>query len=73
MDDTTPSCNPDAAGAEERRFALSVWPRAATRAWRAELCAPLAAEPLRFDRPIDLLIYLTELSGATDDCPSGLR
>lgn len=78
MDDTAPSRNTDAsanadADAQAWRFALSVWPRTATRAWCAQVRAPLPAAPLRFDRPIDLLIYLTELSDSADDRPSGLR
>ncbi len=78
MDDTAPSPDTeagagDAADAQEQRFALSVWPRTASRAWCAQVRAPLPAAPLRFDRPIDLLIYLTELSDSADDRPSGLR
>lgn len=74
MDDTAPSRHTDAgADTEARHFALSVWPRTATRAWCAQVHAPRLAAPLRFDRPIDLLIYLTELSDSADDRPSGLR
>lgn len=70
MDDNAPSRDTDA---EAWRFALSVWPRTATRAWCAQIHAPRLTAPRRFDRPIDLLIYLTELSDSTDDRPSGLR
>ena len=59
--------------ADERRFALSVWPQTAARAWQAEVSAVGAAEPLRFDRPVDLVLYLTELSHRLDWHPRGLR
>lgn len=72
MSDTEPPRDPD-ANADERRFALSVWPQTSARAWQAQVSPAGAAEPIRFDRPVDLLLYLTELSDSPDWHPRGLR
>lgn len=66
--------DPDAElDTDERRFSLSVWPQTAARAWQAEVRAAGAAAPIRFDRPVDLVVFLIELSRATDWQPRGLR
>lgn len=57
----TPVSEPDADTA--RRFCVTVWPAAAGRHWHAELGAAGIASPLRFDRPIELVLYLTEIGG----------
>ncbi len=59
--------------ADERRFALSVWPQTPHRPWQAEVSQAGAAERIRFDRPVDLVLYLTELSHSPDWHPRGLR
>jgi hypothetical protein len=59
--------------ADERRFALSVWPQTPERPWQAEVIAPGSAAPIRFDRPVDLVLFLTELSRSPDWHPRGLR
>lgn len=46
----------------ERRMGLAVWPQTLLSPWHAELCVPGEAMPRRFERPMDLLIYLTQLS-----------
>jgi hypothetical protein len=56
-----------------RRFSLSVWPQTAARAWRAELSGAEVAAPIRFERPVDLVLFLTELSGSAEWQPRGLR
>lgn len=65
-----PATAPDA---DERRFSLSVWPQTPARAWQAEVSAAGAAAPIRFDRPVDLVVFLTELSRSPDWHPRGLR
>ncbi|MCE9659208.1 MAG: hypothetical protein K8R60_11665 [Burkholderiales bacterium] len=64
---------PRATEPEERRFALSVWPQTAARAWLAEVSVAGAGEPIRFDRPVDLVLFLTELSDSPGWHPRGLR
>lgn len=59
--------------AAEQRFELTVWPQTAARGWHAEVTGPGAPTPLRFERPIDLLLYLTEFPGAASPRPPGLR
>lgn len=59
--------------AAERHFELTVWPQTAVHGWRAEVRSPGAATPLCFERPIDLLLYLTEFAGAASPRPPGLR
>ncbi|MEO5881895.1 MAG: hypothetical protein ABIQ06_05725 [Caldimonas sp.] len=59
--------------ADGRRFALTVWPQTAGRAWQARISGTDAAQPLCFDRPVDLVLYLTELSDGADGRPLGLR
>ena len=59
--------------AKERRFALSVWPQTPERPWQAEVSAAGSAAPIRFDRPVDLVLFLTELSRSPDWNPRGLR
>jgi hypothetical protein len=59
--------------ASERRFALSVWPQTPERPWQAEVSAAGSAAPIRFDRPVDLVLFLTELSRSPDWNPRGLR
>ena len=65
--------DPGQARADERRFALSVWPQTPERPWRAEISASGAAAPIRFDRPIELVLFLTELSRSSTWHPRGLR
>ena len=67
------SPDPPATDPDERRFALSVWPQTPARAWQAQVSAAGAAEPIRFDRPVDLVLFLTELSRSPDWQPRGLR
>lgn len=67
-----PDLPPD-PDADERRFSLSVWPQTAERGWQAEVSAAGAAAPIRFDRPVDLVVFLTELSRSADWHPRGLR
>ena len=59
--------------ANERRFALSVWPQTPERPWQAEVRAAGSAAPIRFCRPVDLVLFLTELSRSPDWNPRGLR
>ena len=54
---------PDAATAAVRRFCVTVWPAMPGRRWHAELGAVGIATPLSFDRPTELVLYLTELGG----------
>ena len=65
--------DPREADVDERRFALSVWPRTPERPWHAEVTARGAAAPIRFDRPVDLFLFLTELSCSPGWHPRGLR
>ena len=67
--------NPDPRqdGADARRFALSVWPRTPDRPWHAEVSAADTGTPIRFDRPVDLVLFLTELSRSPTWHPRGLR
>lgn len=55
-----------------RRFALSVWPQTPDRPWRAEIAVGTAA-PIRFERPVELVLFLTELSRSPTWQPRGLR
>ena len=64
---------PPDADAGERRFALSVWPQTPSHGWRALMRAADDASAVRFDRPMDLVLYLTELSTGPDGPPRGLR
>lgn len=73
MSDTEPPRDPHDTDCEERRFALSVWPQTPARAWQAQVSVAGTAEPIRFDRPVDLVLYLTELSHSLDWQPRGLR
>ena len=59
--------------ADERHFELTVWPQRPGHAWHAEVTSQGAGTPLRFERPIDLLLYLTEFAGAASPRPPGLR
>jgi hypothetical protein len=59
--------------ADERRFALSVWPQTAHRPWQAEVSPAGSVAPIRFERPVDLVLFLTELSRSPDWQPRGLR
>lgn len=59
--------------ADERRFALKVWPRTPERPWQAEVRPAGSATPIRFDRPVDLVLFLTELCRSSDWRPRGLR
>lgn len=70
MDDASLPREPDA---DECRFALSVWPRTSSRPWQALVSPPGADAPLRFDRPMDLVIFLTELARCSDGDLRGLR
>lgn len=57
------------AGPNAQRFTLAVWPQTPARPWRAEVCARGESVPRRFERPMDLVLYLTQLS----DCPHQQR
>jgi hypothetical protein len=70
MNDLSDPCH-DAA--DERRFALTVWPRTPGRPWQAEVMQAGSAQPIRFDLPVDLVLFLTELAGPLDTPPRGLR
>ena len=59
-------------GAREQRFELAVWPMTPAEPWRAEVCAQGECLPRRFARPVDLVLYLTQLSDSTHQL-RGLR
>ena len=59
-------------GAREQRFELAVWPTTPAGPWRAEVCARGEGLPRRFERPVDLVLYLTQLSDPTHQ-QRGLR
>ena len=65
--------DPRVDGAEERRFSLSVWPRTPDRPWHAEISVVGSTTPVRFDRAVDLVLFLTELSRSPNWQPRGLR
>ena len=44
------------------RFELAVWPLTTDEPWHAEVRAPGEVLPHRFERPVDLVLYLTQLS-----------
>lgn len=52
---------------------LAVWPRSDGRGWRAELRMAGAKSPLRFERPMDLVLFLTSLPGGAAAAATGLR
>ena len=52
---------------------LAVWPRRDGRDWRAELRFADASMPLRFSRPVDLVLFLTALPGGDGSAAVGLR
>ncbi len=52
---------------------VAVWPRSDRRDWHAELRMPGATRPLRFERPVDLVLFLTALPGSPPAGASGLR
>ena len=54
---------PDGDASAARRFRVTVWPAAPGRRWHAQLDAAGVVTPLRFDRPVELVLYLTELGG----------
>jgi hypothetical protein len=56
-------------GPLEQRFELAVWPQTPARPWRAEVRARGDGVPRGFERPMDLVLYLTQLS----DCPHQQR
>lgn len=58
-----PALDDDPASPE--RFELNVWPQTSERPWRAEVSVAGAPEQLRFERPMDLVIYLTRWSDAS--------
>ncbi len=59
--------------ADERRFTLCVWPQTQQRHWQAEVSSSGLAPPIRFHRPLDLVLFLTELSRSPHWHPRGLR
>ena len=61
-----------ATGPREQRFELAVWPMTPAGPWRAEVCARGEEQPRRFERPVDLVLYLTQLSDPTHQ-QRGLR
>ncbi len=79
---------PTAAALAPRRFELTVWPQAPGQAWRAEVSTDPCCEPggqpgadpvaprepqrQRFDFPLELILFLTQLPGSTPG-RSGLR
>ncbi len=65
--------SPPPRDAEERRFVLSVWPQTPKRAWQAEVSTAGSMTPIRFDRPLDLVLFLTELLRSAEWHPRGLR
>lgn len=42
---------------------LAVWPCRGGRPWRAELRVSGTTRPLHFERPLDLVLFLTALPG----------
>lgn len=67
------SADPHPDDADERRFALCVWPQTQQRAWQAEVSPAGSASPIHFTRPVDLVLFLTELSHSPHWQPRGLR
>ena len=59
--------------ADARRFALAIWPQTPERSWQAEVSVSGSPAPMRFHRPVDLVLFLTELSRFADWQPRGLR
>ncbi len=58
-------------------FELTVWPQTPAQPWRAVVCGqgvppPQDLLPQRFDAPVQLLLFLTQLPGAKPS-GSGLR
>jgi hypothetical protein len=49
-----------------------VWPQSRAVQWRAEITSTGQLEPRRFERPMELLLYLTQLPGVTTPA-NGLR
>jgi hypothetical protein len=54
------------------RLRVLVWPADDGRSWRAELRVAGATRPLCFERPLDLVVYLTALPGGASET-RGLR
>ena len=52
---------------------LTVWPHREGQEWRAELRLAGEPRPLSFDKPLDLVLFLTELPGRGHGAPRGLR
>ncbi|MEO8079783.1 MAG: hypothetical protein ABI641_04580 [Caldimonas sp.] len=70
--------NPEVTAAAEEdgqaiSLRVSVWPRTDRRDWHAELRMTGATRPLRFERPVDLVLFLTALPGSPPAGASGLR
>lgn len=59
-------------GPREQRFELAVWPMTPAEPWRAEVRARGEGLPRRFERPVDLVLYLTQLTHPTHQ-QRGLR
>jgi hypothetical protein len=59
-------------GLREQRFELAVWPTTPAGPWRAEIRNRGEDLPRRFERPLDLVLYLTQLSDSTQPL-RGLR
>jgi hypothetical protein len=52
---------------------IAVWPRTEEHEWCAELRMAGATRALRFERPLDLVLFLTALPGTTAKPPGALR
>ena len=52
---------------------VAVWPRCEGHGWRAELRIAGQTRPLHFDKPLDLVLFLTALPGSPSAPPHGLR
>ena len=65
--------NPPAPDAEPWRFALEIWPATASTPWHAVLWHANAQESIRFEQPMQLLLYVTRPLGGGTATPRGLR
>ena len=64
---------PAAPAEQTQRFELEIWPETVSRPWRAELSDAGAGDPIRFEQPMELLLYLTRPRGTRSPPPRGLR
>ncbi len=54
------------------RFEVTVWPQTPLQAWHAELVAADPGLQRSFDRPLELMLFLTQLPGSVPS-HTGLR